>query len=128
METTYEMDNLNDAIQKINEIIKVKPELSSKLLNLRKQLETMKVSLIELGNLRDDFERGNITNENYRVQSKKLRTDIERAKNDADLLGILASVEEKEKKPILTRLKNAVISNKDFIIIVLEILKTIILP
>lgn len=128
METIYEMNNLNDAIQKINEIIKVKPELSLKLLNLRKQLETMKVSLIELENLRDDFERGNITNENYRVQSKKLRTDIERAKNDADLMGILDSVEGKEKKPILTRLKNAVLSNKDFIVLVLEILKTIILP
>lgn len=121
------LDELNTTIQRINEAIKKSPEIKSELLSLRKKLEIMKVSIIELMSSRDDFERGNITTESYQVQSKKLRMDIERARNDADLLGMIDKVADEEEKPKLLRLKDAIVSNKDFIITVAEILKSIIL-
>lgn len=112
-------------IQKTNEAIKKRPELTSELLELRKKLEAMKVASLELGSLRDDFERGNVTAEAYRVQSKKLRTDIERSRNEANLLTIVHQIKSEEKKSKLLRLKEAIVSNKDFIRVVLEILKSI---
>lgn len=127
METKIEIEDLDEVIQKINETIKNKPELSSELLKLRRQLENMKVAMIELENLREDFERGNITSENYRIQSKKLRTDLERSKNEADLMNIINRIEEKEKRSILTRLKDTITSNKEFIKFILEVLKIILI-
>ena len=123
MKNDLEIRDLDTAIQKINETIKTKPKLSSKLLELRKKLESMKVALLELHNLRDDFERGNITNESYRIQSKRLRTDLERSRNEANLLDIINTIEEKEKRSMLIRLKDKIISNKDFILLVLEVIK-----
>lgn len=121
-----DVSNLDIAIQNSNEAIKKYPNLKPELLELRKHLETMKVSAIELANLRDDFERGNITAETHQIQSKKLRTDIERARNDANLLDIIDKVKDSKEKSKLLQLKDAIVSNKDFIIATIKILKSII--
>ena len=120
-----DVDDLETAIQNTNEAIKEKPELKAELLELRKNLETMKIATIELANLRDDFERGNVVTESYQVQSKKLRMDIERARNEANLLNIIGKIKDKEEKSKLIRLKEAIVSNKDFIIATIKILKSI---
>jgi hypothetical protein len=99
--------------------------MTSELTELRKKMETMKVASLQLASLRDDFERGNLTTEDYQVQSKKLRMDVERARNEADLLSIIHHIKSEEKKSILLRLKETITSNKDFIIAVAEILKSI---
>lgn len=119
------VDDLETAIQNTNEAIKRNPKFKADLLELRKNMEIMKIAVIELISLRDDFERGNITTEFYQVQSKKLRMDVERARNEANLLSIIDRVENKEEKSKLLQLKEAIVSNKDFIITALEILKTI---
>ena len=51
-----------------------------------------------------------------------MRLDVERAKNEADVMGILDSLEEKEKLSILAHMKNAALSNKEFIVLVVEVL------
>jgi exopolysaccharide biosynthesis predicted pyruvyltransferase EpsI len=118
-------DDLTLVIQRTNEAIKKNPDLSSELSDLRRKLEIMKVSTNELESLRDDYERGNITTENYHVQSKKLRMDIERARDEANLISIINKVQDGEKKSKLLRIKEAILSNKDFIVAVVEILGAI---
>lgn len=120
-----DIDDLTLAIQETNEATKKTPNLSSELANLRRKLETMKVASIELRSLRDDYERGNITTENYHVQNKKLSMDIERARNEANLISIINKIQDVEKKSRLLRIKEAILSNKDFIVAVIEILGTI---
>lgn len=120
-----DLDELDAAIHKANEATKKRPDLTSKLTELTKKMEAMKVASLQLIRLRDDFERGNVTTEDYQVQSKRLRMDIERARNEADLLSIIHNIRNEEKKSTLLRLKETIISNKDFIIAVAEILKSI---
>jgi hypothetical protein len=75
--------------------------------------------------LRDDFDRGNIITEQYWVQDKKLKTDFERCRNEALVLDIIQKLPEEEKSR-LTRIKEAVVSNKDFIFLVVQAAQTII--
>lgn len=118
-------ENITLAINRTNEAIKKNPDLSSDLYDLRKKLEIMKVASVELAKLRDDYERGNITTENYHVQGKKLRMDAERARNDANLIVIINEIQDLEKKSRLLRIKEAIVSNKDFILAVFEILSAL---
>jgi len=113
---------IDETIQNINETIGDKPELSSDLLQIRRKLETMKVAILELKILREDFERGNITNENYRIHSKRLRTDLERTRNEIELTNIISRIKEEERSKF-TRLKNTIKSNADLINLILNILK-----
>ena len=87
-ENDVDVSDLDFTIKKINAAIKERPDLASSLLELRKKIETMKVAVLELRKLRDDFERGNITTEDYLVYSKRLKLDLERARNEANLLDI----------------------------------------
>lgn len=124
-ENDIDVDDLDSTIRKINSAIKERPDVASSLLELRKKIETMKIAALELRKLRDDFERGNITTETYLVHSKKLKLDLERAKNEANLLDILDGIKDEEKKSKLSRLKDTIVSNKDFIFVVLEILSAV---
>lgn len=118
-----DIKELDNAISEINNAMKEHPELESDLTKLRKKLGDMKVASLELEKLEDDFERANITEDRYLVQRKKLRTDIERSRNEADLISILHKIEDEDKKSNLQRLVDAIKSNKDFILVVLEIVK-----
>ena len=124
-ENDVDVSDLDFTIKKINAAIKERPDLASSLLELRKKIETMKVAVLELRKLRDDFERGNITTEDYLVYSKRLKLDLERARNEANLLDILDRIKDEEKRSKLSRLKDAIVSNKDFILVVLEILSAV---
>ena len=120
-----DIDDLTLVIQRTNEATKKTPDLSSELSDLRRKLEIMEVASNELRSLRDDYERGNVTTENYHVQSKKLSMDIERARDDANLISIINKIQDGEKKSRLLRIKEAILSNKDFIVAVVEILEAI---
>jgi len=118
-----DVDDIDSAIEKANTLIKEKPQISE-LYELRKNLESMKIALLEMKRLRDDFERGNVTSEQYWVQNKKLRTDFERSKHETFLLEIIQKLPE-EKKSRLLKIKEAIMSNKDFILFVVEVLTTL---
>ena len=124
-ENDVDVSDLDFTIKKINAAIKERADLASSLLELRKKIERMKVAVLELRKLRDDFERGNITTEDYLVYSKRLKLDLERARNEANLLDILDRIKDEEKRSKLSRLKDAIVSNKDFILVVLEILSAV---
>lgn len=117
-----DIDDVDLGIEKANTLIKKKPEVSE-LYQLRKNLESMKIALLEMRKLRDDFERGNITSEQYWVQNKKLRTDFERSKNETFLLETIQKLPEKKRSRLL-KLKEAIMSNRDFILFVIEVLTT----
>ncbi len=119
------VSDLDEVIDEINAKLKQRSKSSSELLVLRIRLEAMKVDLVGLADLREDFESGNITDENYRVQSKKLRTDIERSRNDANLSNILDTIEKKDTRLRLEDLRDKIISNKGFILFVLELMKSL---
>jgi Tfp pilus assembly protein PilO len=119
-----ELDDIEDAILKTNLAIKKKPDIVE-LHQLRRNLEGMKVALAQMKKLRDDFDRGNIITEQYWVQDKKLKTDFERCRNEALVLDIIQKLPEEEKSR-LTRIKEAVVSNKDFIFLVVQVAQTII--
>ncbi len=128
IENHVKINEFDTAINEINKAVEKHPELASELINVRKKLEAMKVSTITLEHLRDDLERDNIVREQYHVESKKLRIDIERSRNEANLLTILHHIPDEKKKSELLQLKDAIRSNKDFIIVVLEIMKAIVMP
>lgn len=54
-----------------------------------------------------------------------MRTDIERSRNDANLTNIVDTVEDKDNRTRLEGLRDTIISNKDFILFVLELLKSL---
>lgn len=121
-----DISDIEEAIQKTNEAVMKRVDARHELLELRRHLETFKVAAIQLTTLREDFERGNITAEDYQVQSKKLRTDMERARNDANLLSLIDKIVISRRESLLQRAKNAITNNKEFIITVLEIVKALI--
>ncbi len=119
-----DLDDIEDAILKTNLAIKKKPEIVE-LHQLRRNLEGMKIALTQMKKLRDDFDRGNIITEQYWVQDKKLKTEFERCRNEALVLDIIQKLPEEEKSR-LTRIKEAVVSNKDFIFLIVQVAQTII--
>jgi hypothetical protein len=119
-----ELDDIEDAILKTNLAIKRKPDIVE-LHQLRRNLEGMKVALTQMNKLRDDFDRGNIITEQYWVQDKKLKTDFERCRDEGLVLDIVQKLPEQEKSR-LTRIKEAVVSNRDFIFLVVQVAQAIV--
>jgi Tfp pilus assembly protein PilO len=119
-----DLDDIEDAILKTNLAIKKKPDIIE-LRQLRRNLEGMKIALTQSTKLRDDFDRGNIITEQYWVQDKKLKTDFERCRNEALVFDIIQKLPEEEKSR-LTKMKEAVVSNKDFLFLVVQVAQTII--
>lgn len=87
----------------------------------------MKVATLEIKELREEFNRGDLTQEMYLVRRKKLRTDIVSSQNKLRLEmldPVIAKVEEQETKSKLTRFKEAIVSNKELIVFVGQLAAT----
>jgi predicted nuclease with TOPRIM domain len=116
--------DLDQASDQMKELQFKRPDLDDKVKGLRKSIIEMKVALSELEELRDDFDRGNITDENYRVRRKKLKTDYLIAResiNDISINSLLGEVQEVSEKSRLEKIRDCVNSNKEKISLLMEI-------
>jgi hypothetical protein len=89
----------------------------------------MKVATLEKQELTVEFNRGDVTQDTYFTRRKKLRTDIVSCQNKLKLEMLdtaIDKVEEKETKNRLTRLKEAIVSNKDLFIFLGQLAATFI--
>jgi len=123
--STVDLDQVSDQIK---ELIKRRPDLENQLKPIRRHLVDMKVALSELEELREEHDRGKITEDTYLTRRKKLKTDYMLARDSigdqatADLLG---QVKDQNEKSRLAKLKDAVSSNKGYILFLLELVSTI---
>jgi len=120
-----ELDQISDEVK---ELLKKRPDLSAQLISVRENLLRMKVALSELEELRSEYGRGDLTEDTYLTRRKKLKMDFMAAKegiSDEVLNQFLDQVKDKEEKSRLTKIKNAIMSNKDFISFLFQLLSTI---
>ena len=116
--------DLDRVSAQLKELMAKRPDLVEKVKEIRNSIVDMKVASVELEELRSDFERGNITDDNYRVRSKKLRKDYLLAKesiNDLSIESLLDEVKENNEKTRLGKAWECIKSNKEKIIMIGEI-------
>jgi len=107
-----------------------KPELATHLRSILNNVQRMKVAKLELEELRTEHYRGDITEDMYLTRRKKLRMDLVSAKDEIQgkmLDKLIESVKEEKAKSMLAKAKEAVVSHKDLILFLTELL-TKILP
>jgi hypothetical protein len=122
------IEEIDQILDQIKELQKARPDLSSRVDSMKSNLLRMRVALSELEELRDEHSKGDLTEDTYLTRRKKLKMDLMSAKVNIDeeiLSELLEQVEDKEEKSTLTKIKNAIVSNKDLISFLSQILTTI---
>jgi flagellar biosynthesis component FlhA len=122
------IEEVDQILDQVKELQKNRPDLSAHLNSMRRNLLRMRVALSELEELRDEHSRGDLTEDTYLTRRKKLKMDFMSAKDnisDETLNELLEQVEDKEEKSRLTKIKNVIMSNKDLISFLFQILSTI---
>jgi hypothetical protein len=127
-EVSYQ--ELDELSERLTEAIEKKPELSSQLKPILNNVQRMKVAAQELDELRTEYHRGDVTEDTYFNRRKKLRMDLVSAQDEIKgkmLDKLIENVKDEQSKSRLTRAKEAIVSNKDFILFLAELI-TKILP
>ena len=116
--------DLDQASDQLKELLSKRPELGEQIKTVRKQLIEMKVALSELEELREEHERGRLTEDMYLTRRMKLKTDYLLARegiSDFEINNLLDEVKDQNEKSRLQKLKDKIISNKDTILFIAEI-------
>jgi dephospho-CoA kinase len=116
--------DLDQASDQLKELISKRPELGEQLKSIRKQLVEMKVALSELEELREEYQRGRLTEDMYLTRRMKLKTDYLLAReglSDAEISNLFNEVKDQNEKSRLQKLKNKIVSNKDMILFIIEV-------
>jgi len=122
------LKDLDQTAEQLESLMKKRLDLKEQLVPLKRHLVEMRVALSELEELREEHTRGNITEDAYFVRRKKLKTDymLERESMRENTVScLLNQVTEPNEKSRLQRLKDAVSSNKEFVLLILDIASTI---
>lgn len=120
--------DLEQASDQIKDVIAKRPNLEEQLKPLRRHLTEMKVALSELEELREDHNRGNITEDMFLTRRMKLKRDYMLARegiSDLTIDNLLGEVKDQKEKSRLQKIKDAIKSNKDYILFLMEIGSTI---
>jgi len=120
--------DLDQASEQIKELIVKRPDLEDRLKPLRRQLVEMKVALSELEELREEHNRGKLTEDMHLTRRMKLKTDYMLAREgikDTTINNLLSEVRNQNEKSRLQKIKDAIKSNKDYILFLIEIGSTI---
>lgn len=123
--STGELDQVSNEIK---ELLKKRPDLSDQLNSIRSNILRMKVALSELEELRNEFIKGDLTEDTYLTRRKKLKMDFMTAKDSIDdktLNDLLNQIGDKDEKSRLTKIKNTITSNKELISFLFQLLSTI---
>jgi hypothetical protein len=89
----------------------------------------MKVASLELEELRTEFHRGDLTEDTYLSRRKKLRMDFVSAQDEIKtkmLDRIIEKVDDRDTRSRLVKAKDAIVSSKDLILLIAEIITKII--
>lgn len=122
----FSYEELDELIDTFNETIQEKPELSDSLKPVITSIQKVKVAMLELGELREDNLRGDITEDVYLNRRKKLRMDLVVARDEVSrALPRLVKDAKDEQKSTLTKAKKALRANKDLIITLAQLATTI---
>ena len=116
--------DLDQASDQLKELLSKRPELGEQIKTIRKQLIEMKVALSELEELREEHERGRLTEDMYLTRRMKLKTDYFLARegiSDFEINNLLGEVKDQTEKSRLQKLKDKILSNKDTILFIAEI-------
>ena len=120
--------DLDQASAQMKELMFKRPDLEDQIKMLRQYIVEMKVALSELGELREENIRGNITEDAYHVRRKKLKTDYMLARegiSDLAINNLLNEIKEPNEKSRLSRIKETIRSNKDTILFIMEVGSTL---
>jgi chaperonin cofactor prefoldin len=120
--------DLDQASDQIKELIAKRPDIEDQLKTLRQHLVEMKVALSELEELRDEHNRGKLTEDMYLTRRMKLKTDYMSTREDISditINNLLGEVKDQKEKSRLQKIKDAIKSNKDYILFLMEIGSTI---
>lgn len=120
--------DLDQASDQIKELIGKRPDLEDQLQTLRRNLIEMKVAHSELEELREEHNRGKLTEDMYLTRRMKLKTDYMLARegiSDVTINNLLGEVKDPKEKSRLQKIKDALKSNKDYILFLIEIGSTI---
>jgi len=120
--------DLDQTADQLEGLMRKRLDLEEQLRPLKRHLVEMRVALSELEELREEHTRGNITEDAYFVRRKKLKTDYMLARESISeniIIYLLNQVTEPNEKSRLQRLKDAVSSNKEFVLLILDIVSTV---
>lgn len=120
--------DLDQTADQVEGLMRKRPDLEEQLRPLKQHLVEMKVALSELEELREEHIRGNITEDAYFVRRKKLKTDYMLARqsiSEHTISYLLGQVTEPNEKSRLQKLKDAISSNKEFVLFILNVASTI---
>lgn len=120
--------DLEQASDQIKDVITKRADLEDQLKPLRRHLTEMKVALSELEELREDHNRGKITEDMYLTRRMKLKRDYMFARegiSDLTINSLLGEVKDQKEKSRLQKIKDAIKSNKDYILFLIELGSTI---
>lgn len=108
------LENINTAFSKIEDV-RIRKELD----NIKHSLEEMKVAAMEIENLENQFQRGNITSDTYFEKHKKLVRDYVVTKNeivDIEIENIQEIIESERKFDEKPNIRGVLKDNKGFIL------------
>jgi hypothetical protein len=118
----FSYEELDELIDKFNEAIEEKPELSDSLKPVIMNIQKMKVAMLELDELEENNLRGDITEDVYLNRRKKLRMDLIVARDRVSrMLPRLVKDAKDEQKATLTKTKEVLRANKDLIITLVQL-------
>jgi len=125
-EPSYE--ELEQLSEQIGEAMQKKPELSGYLKLVLNNVQRMKVAMLEMEELRTEYYRGDFTEDTYLNRRKKLRTDLVTASDELKgkmLDKLIENIKDDKTKSTLTKAKEAIVSNKDLILFIAELIAKI---
>ena len=120
--------DLDQASEQVKELIDKRPDLEGQLKQLRQHLVEMKVALSELEELREEHHCGKITEDMYLTRRMKLKRDYMLARediSDVTVNNLLGEIKDPKEKSRLQKLKDAIKSNKDYILFLIEMGATV---
>lgn len=124
----FSYEELDELLEKMNETIQEKPELSLRLRPIVNEIQRLKVAMLELDELKQEFYCGDLTEDTYLTRRKKLRMDITVARNRITgnmLPELVKDAKDDETKSTWTKAKEAIRANKDVIILITQLATTI---
>lgn len=121
--------DIDQASEQITLLMNKRTDLEDQLKPLRKHLIEMRVALSELEELRDEADRGDITEDAHHVRRKKLKKAYLMAREnitDAAIGKLIDEVKDQGEKSRLQRFKDCIRSNKDTILFLIEVGSTLV--
>lgn len=116
--------DLEQVSTQLKELTTKRPELENEIKSIRRQIIEMKVALSELDELRQDHDRGRLTEDTYLTRRMKLKTDYLLARegiSDIAVDNMLNAIKEPNEKSRLQKIKDKISSNKDTILFISQI-------